>query len=68
MAAFDDLPEAFAIEPFFTVAAQPAYEMGHRATEILLERLAGEQSAACREIVLPFEIIVRRSSGPPRTS
>ena len=66
MAAFDDLPESLAIEPFFTVAAQPAYEMGRRATELLLQRLTGEHPDACQEIVLPFEIIVRRSSGQPR--
>jgi LacI family transcriptional regulator len=63
MVAFDDLPESLAIEPFFTVAAQPAYEMGRCATGLLLDRLAGNQPEACREIILPFEVIVRRSSG-----
>jgi LacI family transcriptional regulator len=67
--AFDDLPAAITIDPFFTVAAQPAYEMGKRATELLLSRLAGEGSQAHQEIVLPVEIILRKSSGkPPRTS
>ena len=64
---FDDLPTWLVMEPFLTVAAQPAYEMGQRATQILLERLGREAPAECREVVLPFEIIVRRSSGPPRT-
>ncbi len=63
LVAFDDLPASMVIEPFFTVAAQPAYEMGRRATELLLDRLHGDNPDACREIVLPFEIIVRRSSG-----
>jgi len=63
LVAFDDLPPALVLEPFLTVAAQPAYEMGQRATELLLARLAGTAPADCQEIVLPVEIIVRRSSG-----
>jgi LacI family transcriptional regulator len=66
MIAFDDLPPALILEPFLTVAAQPAYEMGRRAAELLLARLAGNAPAECQEIVLPVEIVVRRSSGGPR--
>lgn len=66
MVAFDDLPSTLVLEPFLTVAAQPAYEMGRRATELLLERLAGDGPPNCQEIVLPVEIIQRRSSGRPR--
>ena len=62
--SFDDLPMASDIGPFLTVAAQPAYEMGHRATELLLTRLSGEGPAEPQEIVLPTEIIVRESSAP----
>lgn len=65
LVAFDDLPAALVMEPFLTVAAQPAYEMGQKATELLLARLSGEGPADCQEIVLPTEVIVRRSSGPP---
>jgi LacI family transcriptional regulator len=63
--AFDDLPLAITFDPFFTVAAQSAYEMGERATDLLLARLAGTGPPERQEIVLPIEIIVRRSSGPP---
>ena len=63
--AFDDLPMAITIDPFFTVADQPAYEMGQKATELLLDRLAGEAPEGFQEIVLPAPVIVRRSSGPP---
>ena len=65
LVSFDDIPPAFVIEPFLTVAAQPAYEMGRRATELLLARLSGQAPLECQEIVLPTEIIVRRSSGSP---
>jgi LacI family transcriptional regulator len=66
--AFDDLPAAITIDPFFTVAAQPAYEMGQQATELLLARLAGNGPGAYQEIVLPVEIILRKSSGKPPQS
>ncbi|MBI1257019.1 MAG: substrate-binding domain-containing protein [Chloroflexi bacterium] len=65
---FDDLPSAITIDPFFTVAAQPAYEMGKQAAELLLTRLAKEGPEGQREIVLPVEIIVRKSSGKPAAS
>jgi LacI family transcriptional regulator len=61
--AFDDLPAAITFDPFLTVAAQPAYEMGQQATEMLLSRLAGNGPPTHQEIVLPVEIIVRKSSG-----
>jgi len=66
--SFDDLPSTLITFPFFTVAAQPAYEMAKKATQLLLARLNGEASAACQEIVLPTEIIVRQSSGQPQRS
>jgi LacI family transcriptional regulator len=66
--AFDDLPQAITIDPFFTVASQPAYEMGEKATELLLSRLAKEGPAEPQDIVLPVEIIVRKSSGKPANS
>ncbi len=62
---FDDLPLDFLTVPFFTMAAQPAYEMGKKATELLLARLADEGPHEPQEIVLPTEIVVRRSSGDP---
>ncbi len=65
LVAFDDLPAPIVIDPFFTVVSQPAYEMGQRATALLLERLAGNGPAALQDIVLPTQLIVRESSAPP---
>ncbi len=62
---FDDLPLDFLTVPFFTMAAQPAYEMGKKATELLLARLVDEGPHEPQEIVLPTEIVIRRSSGDP---
>jgi len=64
--AFDDLPVEWVSDPFLTVAAQPAYEIGRRAAALLLDRLAGEHAGDGEDVVLPFELIIRRSSGPPR--
>ncbi len=63
--AFDDLPLEWVSDPFLTVAAQPAYEIGRRAAEMLLDRLSGAREAAGEDVVLPFELIIRRSSAAP---
>ena len=63
LVGFDDLPVALLVDPFFTVAAQPAYEMGKQAMELLLARIAGQLEPASQEIVLPVEVVIRRSSG-----
>jgi LacI family transcriptional regulator len=63
---FDDLPSALVTFPFLTVAAQPAYEMGRRAIEILLKKLDGGPSDQYQEVVLPAEIVIRQSSGKQR--
>ncbi len=60
---FDDLPAPLVTFPFLTVAAQPAYEMGKKAIEILLGRLDGELPDHYEEVVLPAAIVVRQSSG-----
>ena len=55
LAGFDDLPQELVWEPFLTVAVQPAYEMGHRATELLLERMAdGTQGAGEKVLRISF--------------
>jgi len=59
---FDDLPAAIVVDPFLTVAVQPAYEMGQRATKRLLECLDGENTGGVQDIVLPVSIIERKST------
>jgi LacI family transcriptional regulator len=68
LVAFDDLPALLVLEPFFTVASQPALEMGQKGTELLLARLAGGGPEGPQEIVLPTTLIIRRSSAVPRTN
>ena len=63
--AFDDIPPSILVDPFFTVAVQPTYEMGRQAVELLLARLGTERPDKFRDIVLPVEVIIRKSSGKP---
>ncbi len=62
LVTFDEIPHLSAVYPFLTVAAQPAYDMGNIATELLLERLDGRREEN-REVVLPTRLILRQSSG-----
>ena len=66
LVGFDDLPSILVPFPFLTVAAQPAYEMGRRAVEILLKKLDEGPSDQYQEVVLPAEIFIRQSSGKQR--
>lgn len=65
LVAFDDFLDAISVDPFLTVVTQPSYEMGYQATELLLKRLADDSKEAYANILLPTELIIRRSSGPP---
>jgi LacI family transcriptional regulator len=67
LVAFDDLPAGLVVDPFLTVAAQPGYEMGKQATELLLDRLTSDIPTEPRRIVLPTQLIIRHSSGAPPT-
>lgn len=67
LVVFDDLPESYIGEPFLTVVAQPAYELGRTAASLLLKRIAGTISAGAiseepQEIVLPTRLVVRTSA------
>lgn len=65
LVVFDDLPEAIAVRPFLTAVAQPAYEMGLMAANILFDRLKNPSTNDAKTIILPFELKVRLSSGAP---
>jgi LacI family transcriptional regulator len=59
--SFDDLPTTLVVQPFLTVAAQPAYEMGQRATALLLQRIAQPVVTAYEDVILPTQLIIRQS-------
>jgi LacI family transcriptional regulator len=57
MVVFDHMPLAWSCGAFIATAEQPAYEMGTRATELLLSRLKGQAPVETQEITLPVRII-----------
>ncbi|RAV18780.1 LacI family DNA-binding transcriptional regulator [Paenibacillus contaminans] len=61
---FDDLDLASVIDPFLTVAAQPAYQFGTIGVQLLLDRIQETDGAEWRKIILPSEMIVRKSVQP----
>lgn len=63
LVAFDDAPWAPFVNPPMSVVAQPAYEIGTRAGELLLARLEPATTTRRRQIVrLRTRLIVRASS------
>jgi len=63
-AGFDDFDMAELTSPSLTVVRQPAQEMGRVATNLLLDRISrGEVPQTGNKIVLPVEIVLRRSCG-----
>ena len=60
--AFDDLPSVDGYGPFMTAVIQPAYQIGRIATRLLLEQIAETRHEA-EEIVLPTQLVIRRSCG-----
>jgi LacI family transcriptional regulator len=63
--SFDDLPDSMSAKPFITNVAQPTYDIGYQATQILITRMTGDKTGEFRSILLPTQLIVRQSSGPP---
>ena len=68
LVTLDDIPAVFTIDPFLTVARQPAREMGQKAAQLLLDRLSGRSEDEYQHIVLPTQLIIRASSGSQLTS
>ena len=63
-AGFDDFDLAEFTSPSLTVVRQPAQEMGRVAANLLFDRIArGEMPDTGNRIVLPVEIVLRRSCG-----
>lgn len=64
IAGFDDIEMASYFEPGLTTIHQPAYEMGKKAVELLLDILSGEAKSP-QQILLEHRLVTRSSCGPP---
>src|SRR4051794_34631172 len=60
---FDDIELASRLTPFLTVMAQPAETFGTLGAQLLLERIDRRGPERPRSVVLPAELVLRRSSG-----
>jgi len=59
--SFDDMPWAEDMNPPLTVIAQPSYELGQQALEMLLYRMK-HPKASFRKVTLKPQLIVRKST------
>jgi LacI family transcriptional regulator len=59
---FDEMPWAMSLRPPLTTVAQPAFEMGRTAAELLLARVR-EPALPRRQVVLETRLVVRSSCG-----
>lgn len=63
LACFDDLPVADVFRPHITAVSQPAYEIGRRSAELLIDRIEGKDTSKTpRRIRLSPELKIKESS------
>lgn len=63
VACFDELSANEVFRPRLTTVAQPAYRIGQRGVEILLDRIRGTAPKAPLRVLLETEMRVRESTG-----
>lgn len=61
---YDSYPWQDVFHPRLTTVRQPAYQIGQRAAQMLLDRIAGKKVGPPERIVLSATLVVRESSGP----
>ncbi|BFT73514.1 LacI family DNA-binding transcriptional regulator [Paenibacillus sp. P36] len=59
---FDGFGPTDALNPFLTVASQPAYQFGALGMQLLIERIEGEATLEHRKMILPSELLIRSST------
>ena len=64
LVGFDDIPTGELLDPPLTVIVQPTYQLGAKAAELLLRRIA-EPDATRTEVVLHASLLIRGSTSRP---
>jgi len=66
---FDDFDWAASSNPPVTTVAQPTYEIGKQAMQLLVRKMEGEKDelglGGSHLIVLPSQLRIRKSTAPP---
>ncbi|MFL5663097.1 MAG: LacI family DNA-binding transcriptional regulator [Ktedonobacteraceae bacterium] len=65
LVTFDETTWAALVQPAITLIAQPTYEIGKTAAELLLQRIA-DPGRSTRQVILKGQLVVRGSSTPRR--
>jgi LacI family transcriptional regulator len=60
---FDDFELADILQPALTVIRQPVQRLGQEAAELLFARLTKSAETAPKKVLLPVELVLRRSCG-----
>ncbi|TXI10412.1 MAG: LacI family transcriptional regulator [Rhizobium sp.] len=60
---FDDISAAKLVTPTLTTVAQFQWKMGERAAQTLMDRLRGDKTGAGTAVEMPFDLVVRGSTG-----
>ena len=68
MVGFDDIAEAATSSPPLTTMHQSLQEQGRQGIEMLLGRIQGTLRRGHLRRILPTEMVLRASVGPPRSS
>jgi DNA-binding LacI/PurR family transcriptional regulator len=61
VAAFDEMDWMYFVRPALTVVAQPTYDLGRTAVELLLQRME-DPDRPYQQVVLPATLHIRESS------
>jgi LacI family fructose operon transcriptional repressor len=65
LVTFDETTWTSLVQPPITLIAQPTYEIGRTATELLLQRIA-DPDRPTRQVILKGQLLARASSAPRR--
>jgi DNA-binding LacI/PurR family transcriptional regulator len=65
---YDSYPWQDVFHPRLTTVRQPAYQIGQRAAQLLIDRITGKKLGPPERIVLSASLVVRESSGPCKTA
>src|SRR5436309_13781228 len=65
LVSFDETTWSSLVQPAITLIAQPTYEIGKTAAELLIQRVA-DPTRATRQVILKGQLLVRGSSAPSR--
>jgi LacI family fructose operon transcriptional repressor len=61
LVSFDETTWSSLVQPAITLIAQPTYEIGKTATELLIQRIA-DPGRPTRQVILKGQLIIRGSS------